>query len=199
MSAPTPQQRAAIAARGNVLVAAGAGTGKTRTIVERCLQLVFEEGCPLDRILMVTFTEAAAAEMRERIRQALRQCIDAAERGSPDPQRLRSRGDSAGLETHAPAERLSQELALLDTASISTLHSFCLDLVRRHFHQLGLDPQFTVLDEQQTAPLIHQMLDELLQQHYASTEPRSAAVCELVRSYGRGSDEPIRQIVVQIH
>src|SRR6266513_4350543 len=73
MSAPTPQQRAAITARGNVLVAAGAGTGKTRTIVERCRQLVFEEGCPLDRILMVTFTEAAAAEMRERIREALRQ------------------------------------------------------------------------------------------------------------------------------
>src|SRR6185369_6303351 len=239
MSALTPQQRTAIAARGNMLVAAGAGTGKTRTIVERCRQLVFAEGCPLDRILMVTFTEAAAAEMRERILEALRQklseqkqtpgefgraCHSVRAELSQETGRTFERRAPSGAPyqaAHALAgfdsrRHLEEQLALLDTAPISTLHSFCLDLVRRHFYQLGLDPQFTVLDEQQTAPLIHQVLDELFHRHYAAAaevtrrnanSPRNHlpphvggyGLRELVRSYGRGSDEPIRKLVVQIH
>ena len=73
----TPQQKAAIAARGNVLVIAGAGTGKTRTLVERCLSLLLDAQAPasLEKILMVTFTEAAAAEMRQRIRTRDRKSV----------------------------------------------------------------------------------------------------------------------------
>ena len=105
MSALTSQQTAAIAARGSVLVAAGAGTGKTSTVTERCLQLVLQEKCSLEEILMVTFTEAAAAEMRERIRHKLREAADAAAPDTDD------------------AHRLAEQLALLDHAPISTLHS----------------------------------------------------------------------------
>ena len=73
MSRPTPQQQAAIAARGNVLVVAGAGAGKTRTLVDRCLAWLLDAQNPgsMDQILMVTFTEAAAAEMRQRLRARL--------------------------------------------------------------------------------------------------------------------------------
>lgn len=180
MSAPTRQQRDAIAARGNVLVAAGAGTGKTSTLTARCLSLVLDEQCSLHEILMVTFTEAAAAEMRERLRRALGEHI-----------------------SHAPgpdaAARLAEELALLDTAPISTLHSFCLELVRRNFQTLGLDPQFTVLDDAQTQPLLREVLDELLARHYAGTDAAARGVRELVRHYGNGRDDAIRKLVVEIH
>src|SRR5215469_11496951 len=112
MSLMTPSQQAAVAARGNVLVVAGAGTGKTQTLIERCCALLLEENCSLDEILMVTFTEAAAAEMRKRIRERL------AEKAAEDP---RSR------------QHFEEQMALLDTAYISTLHSFCLRLIRERF------------------------------------------------------------------
>lgn len=209
MSLLNQQQCRARDALGNVLVSAGAGTGKTTAVVERCLRLIVAEECSLENILLVTFTEAAAAEMRERIRSELRKRSQMAPAGS------------------ALSDRLAQELALLDTALISTLHSFCLDLARRHFHELGMDPEFTVLDEQQTGPLIHETLEALFRRHYADTASRaelgradlqvrptrfggqdredhsdtshSAAVCELVRRYGNGSDESIRRLVMKIH
>jgi len=118
----TPAQRRAVTARGNVLVMAGAGTGKTHTLVERCLHCLCEEQPPhpLDEILVVTFTEAAAAEMRQRLRERLEEKLQAAPRET----------------------RWAEQLALFDTGYIGTLHSFCLKLVREHFHELGLDPQW---------------------------------------------------------
>src|SRR5262249_34826882 len=102
----TATQRQAIAARGNVLVVAGAGTGKTRTLVERCLACLLDARAPasLDEVLVVTFTEAAAAEMRQRLRAGLER-------------RLKE----------VPTDtRCREQLALFDTAHIGTLHSFCL-------------------------------------------------------------------------
>ncbi len=178
MSPLTSSQRRAVAARGNVLVSAGAGTGKTHTVVERCLHLVFNQGVSLDRILMVTFTEAAAAEMRRRLREALDKKLDA----------------------HGPdTPRIAQQLALLDTANISTLHGFCLRLVREHFHELEIDPDVSVLDDAQTRPLISSTLDDLFEHHYAGGSTESRAVHELVRRLGRGSDEPVRELVRRLH
>ena len=94
---------------------------------------------------------------------------------------------------------LAEQLALLDYAPISTLHSFCLDLVRRNFHALGLDPACVVLDESQTKPLVHSVLNELFLGHYAGNTTHAIAVRELIRNYGRGSDDGIRQLVVKIH
>src|SRR6478735_1964821 len=99
-------QQQAISARGNVLVVAGAGTGKTRTLVERCLGCLLEEKPPasLEEILVVTFTEAAAAEMRQRLRVRLEQ----------------------EAKLHPGESRWQEQLALFETAHIGTLHSFCL-------------------------------------------------------------------------
>jgi ATP-dependent helicase/nuclease subunit A len=179
MSSFTKEQKLAISARGNVLVSAGAGTGKTRTVVERCLRLLIEEHCPLDRILMVTFTEAAAAEMRERIRKTLEQ-------------REREAGDEP-QRTH-----LQEQLALLDTAQISTLHSFCLQLVRDHFHELHLDPQVNVLDDAQTVPLMHEALDALLDRCYSGQFAHADEIKRLIRQHG-GSDERVRELVLKLH
>lgn len=177
MSEHTPQQLEAITGRGNLLVAAGAGTGKTRTLVARCLRLIVEERVSLENMLLVTFTDAAAAEMRARLRRELR------DRQAAQPQ----------------DEHLAQQLALLDGARICTLHSFCLQLAREHFQVLDLDPQFSVLDEQQTRPLIRAALDELLERHYAGADPQARAVQALVRALGRGTDAGIRVLVQKLH
>ncbi len=180
MSSFTQHQRQAIEATGNVLVVAGAGTGKTRTLVERCLTLLRAHNVSLERILMVTFTEAAAAEMRQRIRAELTKLLE--------------------RETEETAhQRLSEQMALLDTAAISTLHSFCLQLVREHFYELKIDPQISVLDEQQTHPLIRQTLEGLWEKHLSGGSTENVAVQELIRKQGRGSTDKIGALVWQMH
>jgi ATP-dependent helicase/nuclease subunit A len=173
----TAAQQAAIAARGNVLVVAGAGAGKTRTLVERCLDCLTREAPPvgLDQLLVVTFTEAAAAEVRQRIRARLE--------------------EQTALR---PAE-WRERLALFDTACIGTLHSFCLQLVREHFYELELDPQLAVLPEQEAHLLAEETLDRLLQEHYAGRHSASQAVQQLIHVQGRGSDPLIRRLVLRLH
>lgn len=179
MPGPTPNQQRAIAAGGNVLVEAAAGAGKTRTVVERCLDRVLRAPDPVsfENLLMVTFTEAAAAEMRRRIREAL----EARHAAAPD---------------HA---WLAEQLALLDSACIGTLHSFCLRLVREHFHVLGLDPQVSVLDDAQARLLAAETLDAILQRHYAGSAPADQAVQRLILEHGGGRDESLRALALRLH
>ena len=94
---------------------------------------------------------------------------------------------------------MENQLALLDAAHIGTLHSFCLQLIRQHFHQLGLDPQIAILDERQTRPLELTVLDRLFAKHYAGDEPLDRAVRLLIREQGHGSDEPIRRLALKLH
>ena len=139
----TAEQAAAVDAVGNVLLMAGAGTGKTSTLVARVVARAVEGAAavPLDRILMVTFTEAAAAEMRHRLRETL-----------------------ASLAADAPEEeRLADQLARLETAHIGTIHSFCLRLVREHFHELHLDPQLRVLEPAEAGQMFRETLDAVLE------------------------------------
>jgi ATP-dependent helicase/nuclease subunit A len=175
----TPAQRRAVTSRGNVLVMAGAGTGKTHTLVERCLHCLCEEQPPasLEEILVVTFTEAAAAEMRRRLREQLEEKL----RAAPDE------------------PRWTEQIALFDSAHISTLHGFCLKLVREHFHELGLDPQLAVLDEGEARLLADETLDEELQAHYAGQNELAEAVQKLIQIYGAGRDQIIRQLVLRLH
>ena len=176
----TAAQQEAISTRGNVLVVAGAGTGKTRTLVERCLGCLLSEnaGASIDEILVVTFTEAAAAEVRQRIRGRLEE----------EQQRA-----------HNEATRWQEQLALFETAHIGTLHSFCLQLVRQHFYQLELDPQLTVLAEEEARLLAAETLDDLFQQNYSSIEPAAQAVQRLIQIQARGWDKPIRFLVLRLH
>src|SRR5947207_6700936 len=162
----TPAQQEAIAARGNVLVVAGAGTGKTSTLVERCLDCLIQEKPPasLDEILMVTFTDAAAAEMRQRIRLRLED-------------QLQQRPDGS---------RWHEQLAIFETAHIGTLHSFCLQLVRQHFYALDLDPQLSVLPAEEARLLAHDTLETLLQKHYAGRTPGAEAIQQLIKDQARG-------------
>jgi ATP-dependent helicase/nuclease subunit A len=178
MSAPTSQQEAAIAARGNVLVVAGAGAGKTRTLVDRCLAWLLDAENPgsIDQILMVTFTEAAAAEMRAR---------------------LRARLEEANAAT--PAAHVTEQLALLETAWICTLHSFCFRLVREHFYALDLDSQVAVLPEERARLLERQALDAVLQNNYSRETPAARAIQEVIQALGGDSDLAARALVLRLH
>lgn len=179
MSMFTPQQQAAIATPGNLLVMAGAGTGKTRTLVERCVTWLLDPAKPgsLDRLLMVTFTEAAAAEMRKRIRERLEKAAEA------------KPGDW----------HLAEQLALLDSARIQTLHSFCLELARRHFLELGIDPQVRVLDPGQAGLLARETFDRLLQAHLEGESETALAVQSLLQERARGWNKPLRDLVFRIY
>lgn len=162
-----------------MLVVAGAGTGKTRTLVERCLSLVLDNGptrANIDEILLVTFTEAAAAEMRKRIRARLEE---------------RARGPLK--------QQCVEQLALMEAAHIGTLHSFCFKLVRQHFYELELDPQINVMREEESGMLATGTLDKVLRSFYSGTGPLAERVRQLVRTHGAGSDEPVRKAMLRLH
>ncbi len=179
MHEPTPNQRRAVESSGNVLVVAGAGAGKTRTLVQRCLAFLLDgnQRGSIDQILMVTFTEAAAAEMRKRIRETLEEKLQS----TPD-------------DSH-----LAEQIALLDGARICTLHSFCLQIVREHFYTLGLDPQISVLPDERSRLLASDVLDGLMKEIYEGKSPVAESVQRLVTDQGRGWDKPICDLVKRVH
>ncbi len=185
----TPSQQKAVAARGNVLVMAGAGTGKTRTLVERCLDCIVREGASLDEILIVTFTEAAATEMRQRLRRALENSIN------HQPSAASKRSEDGSTFNPFAAE----QLALFDAAYIGTLHGFCFKLVREHFYELGLDPQPAVLDEGEARLLADETLEEVLQDQYSGRDELAVSVQGLIQTYGGARDEKIRSLVLRLH
>jgi ATP-dependent helicase/nuclease subunit A len=178
-SSLTESQQQAVDARGNVLVMAGAGTGKTRTLVSRCLDCLDRERASLDELLIVTFTEAAAAELRQRLRRAIE--------------------EKAAGEEGSTFSFWNSQLALFDIAHIGTLHSFCFKLVREHFYKLGLDPQPAILDEGESRQLANETLDEQFQAHYAGEDGFSGAVQNLIQIHGGGRDEKIRVLILRLH
>lgn len=176
----TPEQLEAITQRGcNLLVAAAAGAGKTAVLVERIIREITDSDKPvdIDRLLVVTFTNAAATEMRERIGSAL----------------------ADALEANPSSENLQKQMALLDRASIMTLHSFCLEVVRSHFHSLDLDPVFRIADETESTLMRLDVLEELFEEKYENEDAESVFF-QLVDSYGGGRDDSsLREIVLSLH
>ena len=150
----TDEQREVIQARNcGLLVSAAAGSGKTAVLVERILSLIMDSLHPVDvdRLLVVTFTSAAAGEMRERIRGAI----------------------EAKLQEDPSDELLQRQITLVQHARITTIHSFCLDVIRDHFHEIGLDPAMRMADEGETkllkkdaaAALLEERCEELPEQY----------------------------------
>ena len=169
----TDEQRLGIETVGHhVLVSAAAGSGKTAVLAERCAYLVCDaEGrCDVTSLLVVTFTRAAAAEMRERIELALRRRLTPA----TEPTHL---------------ERLTRQTRLLGNASIGTLHAFCIDLLREHFQLVGLDPAFTILDEDQSVLLRRQIAEQLFSERYDAED--ADAFHHFVEDYGRKDDDDL--------
>lgn len=147
----TKEQEQAIYESGkNILVAAAAGSGKTAVLVERIIQKLLHSENPvdIDSLLVVTFTNAAAQEMRNRIGEALEQA----------------------LEENPTSLHLKKQLALLQHASISTLHSFCMDLVRKYAYQIDIDPKFRIADGLEADMIKQEVLEELFEKWYGEED-----------------------------
>ena len=177
----TSEQRRAIETIDrSVLVSAAAGSGKTAVLAERCAHLVCdappEDRCDIDQLVVVTFTDNAAAEMKARIRAA----IHARLRRRPHDRRLRD------------------QLALIDNARISTLHAFGLWVLRRWFSHAGIDPAAPVLDAHEAALLKSETLERLFEQLYREDTDLGVGFCKLVDDYGLGNDPAVRRFVLQL-
>ena len=174
----TDRQRQVIDTHGcNLLVSAAAGSGKTAVLVERIVKMVSDGKHPvdIDRLLVVTFTNAAAAEMRERISAALQ------ERLSLDPEN----------------EHLQRQATLLYNAQITTIDSFCLFVLRNQFHTIGLDPGFRIGEEGEVRLLRKDVLAQVLEEAYAEADP---AFLNCMEYFSVGSrDEAVEEVVWKLY
>lgn len=153
----TREQQQAIDIRNkNILVAAAAGSGKTAVLVERIKRLILEEKCPVDRMLIVTFTNAAAAEMKEKIQKSINDTIEEL------------------INNDGPKEQvyyLKKQLNILPSANISTFHAFALDVIRRYFYLIQIEPNFKICDTVQETLLKGEAMDELLEELFEEDSP----------------------------
>ena len=255
----TPEQAEAITRRGqNLLVAAAAGSGKTAVLVERIKRLILEERCPIDRMLIVTFTNAAAAEMKEKIEKAIRKeidriagalaaaaagggeaasgeaadgaCVesgadgrtaraaadwtqgsavcglpgtgaDSSARGQAEPLAAGTspgsmQGDVPG-DARAALQRelvfLKKQLDLLPNANISTFHAFALEVIRRYFYLIDIEPNFKICDNSRQLILRGQAMDELIEAYFAADD---AEFYEFLNAYsGDRNENRFRQMI----
>ncbi len=174
----TPDQQKVIDLRErNILVSAAAGSGKTAVLVERIIRMICDASRPVDvdRLLIVTFTNAAAAEMRERIRLGLER----------------------QLEEHPDDAHIERQVTLLHNALITTIDSFCLYLIRNHFQEIGLDPAMRVADEGESKLLKQDVLQDLLEQHFADGDPAFVRCVEFFCPGGRES--VLEQHILKLH
>lgn len=172
----TPEQQKVVDTRNcNLLVAAAAGSGKTAVLVKRIIKKVTEEGQDIDRLLIVTFTNAAAAEMRERIGAAIEDALAA----NPE------------------SAHLQRQMMLLHNAQITTIHSFCLSVIREFFHLLSLDPGFRIGDEAELSLLRSDVLEEVLEECY---EKEEEAFLAFVESFGSAkNDNAVKEYILKLY
>ncbi len=175
----TREQAAAIQLRGaDILVSAAAGSGKTAVLVERIIQIVTVERVPILNLLVVTYTNAAAGEMRERIEAAISSAIETAVDES-----------LKGF--------LIEQLKVLNRASIKTFHAFCMEVIRGHFQSIGVDPSFRMLNETERSILIEEAIDETFESFY---EKASDAFLYLVEGYsGNREDLKLREMIKAVY
>ena len=163
----TPAQKSAIDTRDcNVLVSAAAGSGKTAVLVERIISMITDpdKNIDIDRLVVVTFTKAAAAQMKDKIRKALDSMLD------------ENPGDV----------NLLRQITLLNNAQITTIDSFCLWIIRNHFPEVNLDPGFRIMDEGEKKLIENDVLEDVLEEFYAESDEE---FFNLVDAFGMGRDD----------
>ncbi|UXR72155.1 helicase-exonuclease AddAB subunit AddA [Staphylococcus sp. IVB6240] len=159
----------------DILVAAAAGSGKTAVLVERIIQRIIRDGIDVDRLLVVTFTNASAREMKHRIEARIQQA------SLDDPNN----------------HHLKNQRSKIHQAQISTLHSFCLKLIQQHYDQLDIDPNFRTASEVENVLLLEQVIDDVFEQHYDRLDPHFVTLTEHLSS--DRSDEDLRKIIKKLY
>ncbi len=170
------QQKVIDTRNKNLLVSAAAGSGKTAVLVERIISMISEGEKPIDidHLLVVTFTNAAAAEMRERIGKAI----------------------DKKLQENPEDRHLQRQISLLQSAQITTIHSFCLNIIRNYFHRIDLDPSFKIAEESEITLLKSDVISDILERWY---EEGRKEFHDFVESYSYSkSDLPIEELILQL-
>ena len=171
------QQNAVSLSGSNILVSAAAGSGKTTVLVERVLKMIIQDQVDIDSLIIMTFTRAAAANMKEKIHGRIRKAI----------------GDEnleESVRTH-----LRRQLMKIHSARICTIDSLCLEIVKEHFQYLDLDPSFRIADEAENALLMNDVLKDLLETHYADPDEEFLT---FVSYYTDKSDSKIEDLILQM-
>lgn len=170
----TDQQENAINGKGNaLLVSAAAGSGKTAVLIERVLRYLTAQGGSVRRLIIMTYTKAAAEEMRMKLKSAVDKYLK--EQGGDD--------------------HLLQESTLIDSAEIGTIHSICLGLITRYFEPLGLDPRLRLIDETAEAAMVEEQVEALLEEYYGKEGSKELAFFQTFSS-GR-NDEALKELLVK--
>ncbi|MDR1101422.1 MAG: helicase-exonuclease AddAB subunit AddA [Clostridiales bacterium] len=172
----TDEQKKAIEiANFNIVVSAAAGAGKTAVLVERVIQKILKNGRDIDRMLIVTFTKAAANEMRERIFDAL----------------------AKELAENPKNSHIRRQIDLLPRANISTIHAFCQAILRNNFYHIGVSPDFEIADENKLSILSNDAVDDVFKKEYMGN---NAAFHELVQNFGgKRGDDDLAELVRKLH
>ncbi len=167
------RQTHAIESRGDaLLVSAAAGSGKTAVLVERVLRYLTEQGGDISRLMIMTFTEAAAAEMKQKIKKAV----------------------DRYLQEQLGNERMRYQSTLIDSAEIGTIHSICLGLITRHFEKLGLDPRFRLIDATIEQQMLEEELDRLIEELYQPINGKPNLLVECFSD--QRDDDQLRELLI---
>ena len=177
----TKEQSQAIYEKGsNILVAAAAGSGKTAVLVERIISKIIKEKIDIDKLLVVTFTNAAASEMRERILTAIYKIIDNEEEQDEET-----------------INHLQRQITLLNKASICTIDSFCLDVIRNNFFEIEISPNFKIADTAEIDLQKQEVLETLFEEKY---ENHDADFEKLIKNYTSYRDDtPLKDLILKIY
>jgi len=172
----TNEQKEAIYEKGcNILVAAGAGSGKTAVLVERIIHKIIDEKIDIDKILVVTFTNAAAAEMKERVLEAIYKRI----------------------EENPTDEHLQKQMILLSKSNICTIHSFCLEIIKNNFYELDIPANFKIGESAELELLKQDVIEELFEKKYEENNQDFMNLLEIYSNY-RG-DESLKELILSVY
>ncbi len=173
MAELTFEQRQAIEHKnGNILISASAGSGKTHTMIERAVRLILEENVDVNQILAVTFTESAAFDMKEKLKKALSNC-------------------------KKDVKRLYNQIALIPTSDISTLHSFCARLIRSYFFEVGLSPDFSIMDEVSSKAMKEECVQKAFKEFYDSESQWFYTIVD--RHASSRTDKSLKELVLSAY
>ena len=172
----TTEQMQAIKLKGaNILVSAAAGSGKTSVLVERIVNKIINDGVDIDKILVVTFTNAAASEMRQRLMDAIYKKIDE----NPND------------------DNLQRQLMLINKANISTIHSFCLNVIRNNFFEIGISNNFRVADSTEIEIMKQEVIEDIFDNEYESQNEEFTKLLEKYASYN--DDAKLKELILRIY
>ena len=172
----TDEQNQAITKKdSNILVAAAAGSGKTAVLVERIIGKIINDNIDIDKILVVTFTNAAASEMRERILEALYKKIDL------EPDNI----------------NLQKQIILLKKANICTIHSFCLEIIKNNFFEIDLTSNFKIASEEENELLKQEVLEKIFDLYYENEDEQFEKLLEMYTDYK--DDIKLKEMILKIY